>query len=361
MEILLNPFGESRIEDYSKVFEKFKLKKVDKNILSKIKKPSRFLRRGIDFAHLDLENFLDSPKKERAVVSGIKPSNIFHLGSKLAAEKIIYFQKEFKAKAFYVIADLESYVDNGIPLNEAHHIAIDNLADMLALGLNYKRSYIYKQSEEKRVMNLAYIFSRRVTNAHMKDIYGERNIGLYFAAFTQAGDILLPQLKEFGFSSVLVPVGIDQLPHILLTRDIVEKFKEFEFKRPSAIFNKFFISLKGSYKMSKRDPMSVISLNDKDEEIIEKIKKSLSGGQKTIEEHKRLGGNPEKSAAFQLLKFHFLEDDKKLKEIEEKYRKGEILDGELKEIAIEKTLKFMKRHRRKKEKMKDVAKKILEK
>ena len=43
----------------------------------------------------------------------------------------------------------------------------------------------------------------------------------------QVADILLPQIEEFGGpKKVVVPVGVDQDPHIRLTRDIAHRLNE---------------------------------------------------------------------------------------------------------------------------------------
>lgn len=363
-ENILDPFGASVITDYSKLITELGLKQIDQKILGRIKNPSRFLRRGIDFAHIDFDKFLDAFEKKQplAVMTGIKPTNEFHLGSKITAEKIIYFQKEFKAKVFYAIADLEGMIDNGLPLDMQHKIAIDNVADLLALGLDPKNAYIYKQSKEQRVMNLAYLFSRKVTTNHMKNLYGERQLGLYFAAFTQAGDILLPQLEEFGGPKVvLVPVGADQVPHIFLTRDITEKIKDqFNFIPPATIVHKFFRALNGETKMSKRDPMSMLTLNDSPEMVRKKVMNALTGGRATIEEQRRLGGIPEQSVVYELFYYHFVDDDKKVKQVYDDYKSGKLLDGEMKEECIEIINKFLENHRKRKQKMLPLARKILE-
>lgn len=360
---IVDPFGASVITDYSKLIVELGVKPVDQKILKRIKNPSRFLRRGIDFAHIDFDKFLDAFERKEpiAIMTGIKPTNEFHLGSKITAEKIIYFQKEFKAKVFYAIADLEGMVDNGLPLDVQHRIAIDNVADLLALGLNPKEAYIYKQSEEQRVMNLAYLFSRKVTTNHMKNLYGERQLGLYFAAFTQAGDILLPQLEEFGGQKVvLVPVGSDQVPHIFLTRDIVEKVKDqFNFIPPATIVHKFFRALNGEAKMSKRDPMSMLTLNDSPEMIRKKVMNALTGGQKTIELQRKLGGDPDKSVVYELYYYHFVEDDKKVQQVYDDYKAGKLLDGEIKEEIIGIINRFLEEHRKKKKKFLPLAEKIL--
>ena len=67
-----------------------------------------------------------------------------------------------------------------------------------------------------------------------------------------------------------------------------------------------------------------------------KFKRSFSGGQSTVEEHRRLGGNPEIDVAFQYLKFFFEEDDAALEEIRRGYVAGDVLSGELKSMTIEK-------------------------
>lgn len=359
---IIDPFGTSSVEDYSHLFTELGIQPL-KPLLPKIKNPSTFMRRGIDFGHQDFDKILEAVEKgqEVAVMSGIKPTAEFHLGSKMTAEKIIYFQKEFKAKVFYCVADLEAYCDNDIPLDESIQMAVDNVADILALGLDAKNAYIYRQSEEKRVMNLAYIFSKGVTMNALRGLYGKRDIGLYFSALTQAGDILMPQLPEFdGPKPVLVPIGADQSPHMFLVRDLARKFKsKFEFVLPSAIYHKFFRALTGEAKMSKRDPMSYLTLNDKPELAREKIMNTFTGGRGNVEEQRRLGGEPKKCVVYELGLFHFIEEDKKIKRIYEECKSGEKICGDCKKEMADIVVEFLKKHQKKKKKMIPKAKKIL--
>jgi len=360
---IIDPFGTSVVEDYSRLFSELGLKPITKELLERIRRPNLYLRRGIDFAHRDFDKFLAAAeaKKPIAIMSGIKPSNEFHLGSKMTAEKLIFFQKEFKAKVFYCIADLETLVDNQIPLETSHQIAVNNVADVLALGLNPKRAFIYKQSAEKRVTNMAYLFSRKITLNHLQSLYGERPLGLYFAAFAQCGDILLPQLKEFGGpKNVLVPIGVDQDSHMRLARDVVDRVKEqFAFIPPSSIYHKFFRALDGEAKMSKRNPMSVLLLNDTPELAEKKIKCCVDGGRKTAEEQRRIGGEAEKCVNYELAKFHFADDDKVLKKIYDECYGGKRLCGECKAEVAKMAVKFLKKHQQKKAKMVKTAEKIL--
>lgn len=56
--------------------------------------------------------------------------------------------------------------------------------------------------------------------------------------------------------------------------------------------------------------------------------------------------------AFQWLYYFFEPDDAKLKKIEEDYRSGKLLTGELKLILIEKVLSFLREHRERREEAK---------
>ena len=112
--------------------------------------------------------------------------------------------------------------------------------------------------------------------------------------------------------------------------------------------------------MSSSDSNSFISLTDTPKEVETKIKKyAFSGGRDTLEEHRKLGGRPEVDVSFQYLKFLFEEDDKKLAEIERKYRSGEMTTGELKTITIEKINAFLKKHQVAREKARKEIDKFL--
>lgn len=324
-------------------------------------KPS-FIRRGIVFGHRDFERIVEAINKQQpfAVMSGIKPTGPLHMGTILTLREMVFFQK-MGGTVFYCIADIEAYEDNGIPFEESEKIAIDNLADALALGLDPSRAYIYRQSREEDVKHLAFIFARAVTLSTIEAIYGVRHMGLYMSALVQAGDILLPQLKRFGGPKpTVVPVGIDQDPHIRLCRDLAHKFREkFGFILPSATYHMIIRGLDGSSKMSKRNPMSYFTLTEDLESIAFKLRNAYTGGRPTAKEQKMLGGEPEKCPIFDLYKFFFLEEDEKLLDIYSKCKNGEILCGEDKAIAIEIVTSFIKEHQRKRRTFIDKSREIL--
>jgi len=359
----LDPFGTTLIEDYERLYKEFGIQPF-KPLLSQIPDPSAAMRRGVIFGHRDFERVLEAMKEheEFAVMSGIKPTGEFHLGTLMTAREVIYFQQQ-GATAFYCIADIEAYEDNGIPLERSEKIAVGNVADLLALGFDPKRGYIYRQSREERVKNLAIAFGRGVTLATMKAIYGERHMGLYLSTLIQAGDILLPQLKEFGGpKATVVPVGVDQDPHLRLTRDIAAKFYgKYNFVLPSSTYHKLIKALDGSSKMSKRDPMSYFTLEEKPGAIAKKIANAFTGGRPTAEEQRKLGANPDICPVYDLYLFHFFERDEDVVRLyNEECRGGKILCGEDKNRLIEIVTHFVKDHQRKRRQYIDKAREILE-
>ena len=302
--------------------------------------------------------------KPFAIMSGIKPDGTFHLGNKMTADDMIFFQSlSKKATVFYAIADVEAYCDNGLSLAESSKIAIQNVADILALGLDPERAVVYRQSEEMRVMRFATIFSRGVTNNMLKAIYGERQIGLYFSALIQAGDILMPQLPEFGGPKpVLVPVGADQDPHIRLTRDLASRYNDdFKFVPPSAIYHRLELALTGGLKMSKRIPESGFTLDESPAAVSKKVLSAFTGGRDTVEEQRRLGGRPDICPVFDLYRFHFAHDDEHSQRVHDECAGGIRMCGECKQEAAGLVKEFLEQHQKKRASLMKDAQQLLEK
>jgi tryptophanyl-tRNA synthetase len=359
---VIDPFGTTVIEDYERLYQEFGIQPF-KPLLSQIADPSSAMRRGVIFGHRDFERVLDAMKSgdDFAVMSGIKPTGEFHLGTLQTAREVIYFQQQ-GAKAFYCIADVEAYEDNRIPFERSQKYALGNVADLLALGFDPKKGYIYQQSKEERVKDLAILFGRGVTLATMKAIYGERHLGLYLSALIQAGDILLPQLKDFGGPKpTVVPVGIDQDPHLRLTRDLAFKFRrKHNFIPPSSTYHKLIKALDGSPKMSKRSPMTYFTLEESPEVISKKISNSFTGGRSTAEEQRRLGANPDICPIYDLYLFHYFEHDKDVTKLYcQECKGGKILCGEDKQRLIKLVADFVKEHQRKRRQYIDKARQIL--
>ena len=360
---MLDPWGSSgptNDEDYERIKREFGIEEIDELIRQKLIR-NRFIRRKIIFGHRDLGLVLNAIEKKQpwAVMSGIKPSGSFHLGTSTTALEIIEFQK-MGGKAYYCIADIESWEDNGITYEEAEPIAVDNLADILALGLDPSpdKAYIWRQSKEPIVKDVCFKVSRLVTQNMLNAIYGEKTFGLYLSALVQTGDIVIPQIIE-GPQPVIVPVGIDQDPHIRLTRDLTRRYYK-TFFVPGATYHYLLAGIDGSEKMAKRNPNSYFTFNEPLESIEKKVKGALTGGRKNKKEQQELGGEPKNCMIYKMLMYHFEDDDAVLADEFERCVKGELMCGEHKAQCTEKVLKFIKQHQKKKEKQIDKARELLD-
>ena len=336
------------------------------------KLPSAFeenllFKRNIIFAQRDFERILKS--KNFVMMTGLMPSGKFHFGHKMVADQMIFYQ-QLGAKIYLTVADIEAYNSRNPNMKELRETAISEyLTNYVALGLDLKKCDFYFQSKRSTdgkksnaYYSLANMLARHATFNEFKAIYGEISPGKMTSALLQAADMLHPQLAEFEGKAlpVVVPVGSDQDPHLRLARDISQRIKEFNFMQLSSTYHIFLPGLKGG-KMSSSDPTSYIALTDTPEEAALKIKKyAFSGGQPTLEEHRKKGGNPEVDVAFQMLRYGLEPDDKKLEQISHDYKAGKLLSGELKQIAIEKVTAFLKEHQKKRKEAEKVVQKFIE-
>jgi tryptophanyl-tRNA synthetase len=294
------------------------------------------------------------------------------------------------------------------------------------MGLDPEKTHIYFQSMRPVVQRLGFTLGKKTNLSEFEAIYGfkgETNLAHVQAPLVQAGDILHPQLDEYGgLRPIVVPVGVDQDPHIRLCRGLAAKTNWFNVNdrkkgglritvsvmdenaavvadsksvfdsivstlkglgysdimadakhgicdipaatskdrypirmallqlersmggqgllQPSSTYHRFAIGMTGG-KMSSSMPETTIFLNEDLAKMEKKFKRSFSGGQSTVEEHRRLGGNPDIDVAFQYLKFFFEEDDAALEEVRRSYVAGDILSGELKAMTIDKAAAWL--------------------
>lgn len=355
---IITPWKVSGTIDYTKTIKEFGIHPLT-NIPDSFNNTLLF-RRKIIFGHRDFERILQAikSKKKFGMMTGLMPTGKFHIGHMILAQQMIFYQ-ELGAKIYIAVADIEAYHARNQSLDESKKNAIEEyIKNYIALGLKPKNCEIYfqsKRSKDSTKSNAYYrlqnLLPKYSTFNEFKAVYGEISPGKMFSAFLQASDMLHAQLPEFeGIMPLVVPVGIDQDPHLRLARDIAQRYKEYPFIQLSSTYHLFAPGLKGD-KMSSSDSTSFIALTDNEKEIETKIKKyAFSGGRDTLEEHRKFGGNPDIDVSFQYLRFFFEQNDKKLKDIYEDYKSGKILTGELKQITIEKINAFLKEHQKKREK-----------
>jgi len=339
MTKIIDPYGSELVEDYTKAIKDFGLEVFTPGMFPE---PNRVMRRGVVFAGRDLKIIARCIKEKKPfyALSGIMPTNEqIHLGNKIVVENLAYFQKH-GATTFILIADLEAAAARGVSLEEGRKRALEfHIPAYLALGLDPKKTIFYFQSDNKEVVHFAYEAAKKITLNEFKAIYGNADPGRIMSAVTQVGDVIYPQFKER--MPGIIPVGLDQDPHIRLARDVVNRMRKKKFFAVSSLYHKYTPSLDGSIKMSKSKPESCISLPEDPKLVCKKIKRALTGGRDTLEEHRKLGAVIEKDMVFELLKVHLIEDDAELDRIYQDYKSGKMTSGELKELACKKMTEFM--------------------
>jgi tryptophanyl-tRNA synthetase len=342
--------------DYEKLIKEFGTQEIPSSIYKKLSKAHPLLRRGVYFSHRDFDKWLTAAEsgKKVSILTGRGPSGPMHIGHLVPLIVAKSLQDLYDCEVYIPISDDEKFfVKDNLSYEQVIEFARDNILDVIALGFKPDKTFIFEDFEYTEIYKYAARIAKRMTYSTAKAAFGlkpETNIGWTFYPAVQAAHILFPQFHK-GKHLTLVPVAIDQDPFIRLTRDVAVH-KDFNFEKPCAVHAKFVPSLTGDAKMSSSGE-NVIFLSDTEKEVKTKINKyAFSGGQPTIEEHRKKGGNPEIDVSYKYLEMFFEEDDSELKKIYNSYKSGELLSGELKKILIEKINKFLKDHQEKKEKAK---------
>ncbi len=135
-------------------------------------------------------------------------------------------------------------------------------------------------------------------------------------------------------------------------REVELEFGGYAFVPPSSTYHRFMSGLQGG-KMSSSVPDSYLSLTEDPKGAAKKVKKAKTGGRMTLEEQKKLGGEPDKCSVYEMFLFHLVEDDEELAHIYTECREGSRVCGNCKALAAERTEKFLKEHQELREVAKD--------
>lgn len=219
------------------------------------------------------------------ILTGIKPTGQLTLGNYIAVLKNLPKQME-KGELFYFIADLHALT---LPIEPdvLRQNSIDLAAFYLAAGLDPNRATLFLQSDVSAHSELNSIMQNylymgelsRMTQFKDKSSKMKENaigLGLFAYPVLMACDIILYDAKT-------IPVGEDQIQHVELTRDLVNRFNNrygdvltlpnYEVRKVGARI----MSLSDpTVKMSKSDPKGDIFLKDDLNVIRKKIMSAVT-------------------------------------------------------------------------------------
>ena len=224
------------------------------------------------------------------IVSGIKPTGDLHLGNYLGMlRQAVELQNSGKYECFYMIVDLHAMTQK-FTREEMSSRTLDLAVDLLAGGIDPKKSVLFAQSQVLEHANLAWIFNCVTSMGELQRMveYKEKveeghvpNVGLFNYPVLMAADILL-------YKAEVIPVGEDQRQHVELARTIVRSFNSKfgeTFKEPKAVTTKTprVMSLSDPLKkMSKSMPAGCVFMQDVPAVIRKKIMAAVPDSERKV-------------------------------------------------------------------------------
>lgn len=398
----MNPWSNNQTVDVDRLFAEFGIEPIGE-VARRLPEVPPFMRRGVVVGHRDYGLIVDAIRNKTPfhVLTGFMPSGLPHLGHLMVMKEVVWHVRQ-GGNGYVAVADREAHAVRGISWEKCREFGKEYLKALYALGFE---GTTYYQSKNERLKDLAFEASTKVNFSEMSAIYGfgpETSLSHAMSVITQVGDILFPQL-DAGPAPTVVPVGLDQDPHIRLTRDVAYKLRMFTvedrgdhtsvrsknapqealeavsrafpgskkyaghvdvtglpvnrveetvreieiahggfgFYLPSSTYHIFMPGLQGG-KMSSSVPESLFGFYEADKSVKKKVMGALTGGRMTLEEQRRLGGEPDQCSVYLLNLFHMLEDDVELSDLRRRCESGELTCGQCKKETLERVQVFLK-------------------
>ncbi|MEM4139605.1 MAG: tryptophan--tRNA ligase [Nitrososphaeria archaeon] len=353
--------------DYDKLVRQFGTRYIDEEILNYFKKFTGeinfFLKRNFFFCHRDLDWVLKKYEEGEKfyLYTGRGPSGKVHIGHLLPWFFTKYLQDKFNVHLLFQVTDDEKFLyKDELSLPYVESMTSDNLLDIIAVGFNYKKTQIIIDTKEiKELYTIAIKIAKSITLSTVKAVFGftdSSNIGMIFFPSIQAAPCFLYSEKIGKPVPCLIPAAIDQDNFWRMTRDVAEKLGYY---KPAQIHSKFLPALNKEGKMSSSLPETAIYTTDSPEDVRRKVKNAFTGGQPTIEEQRKKGGNPYICPVYFYEQYFFEKDDKKLEDIRSGCLNGNLLCGEHKNSLISKIITFLEDFQIKREKAKNIVEKYI--
>ena len=288
--------------------------------------------------------------KEKIILTGDRPTGKLHLGHYVGSikKRLEMQDKEFK-KMYVMIADSQALTDNFSNPEKIRDSIKEIILDYLACGINPEKVTIFIQSMIPELTEYTFYFLNLVTLSRLernptvkselaqKDFNNTIPVGFLCYPVSQAADITL-------FKANLVPVGVDQLPMLEQTNEIVRKFNslygktlvECEGVLPDNENSFRLPAIDGKSKMSK-SLGNCIYLSDDSKTVYEKVMKMYTDPNHiNISDPGKIEGN----VVFTYLEVFAKDEDfkkylpefKNLEELKQAYQKGGVGDVKIKKF-----------------------------
>ena len=243
---------------------------------------------------------------KKRVLSGIQPSGNLHIGNLVGAlQNWVKLQDEYEC--YYFIADWHALTSQYADTSLLKDNVKDVLVNCLAAGLDPEKATIFTQSRVLEHAELHVLLSMITPLGWLERVpsYKEKQFEVKDKDLNTYGFLGYPLLQTADillYRANYVPVGVDQMPHLEITREIGRRFNTFYgevFPEPEGLLTKFpKVPGTDGRKMSKTYG-NCIYLSDTPKEVEKKVKTMTTDTQRV----KRTDpGDPELSPVFQLHK-----------------------------------------------------------
>lgn len=251
--------------------------------------------------------------EKRRVLSGMRPTGKLHLGNYLGAlDNWVRLQDEYRC--FFFIADWHALTTGYAESKEIPGNLMEMAADWLGAGLDPERATLFIQSKVPEHAELHVLFSMLTPIAWLERVptFKEmvEQLGIESPSYGLLGYPVLQAADILVYKANYVPVGVDQVPHIELTREIARRFNYLYgpvFPEPEAKLTEIpKVPGTDGRKMSK-SYNNAIYLSDSAEVLTAKVKPMMTD---PARKRRSDPGNPEICPVFDLHKIFTPSDDR---------------------------------------------------
>jgi tryptophanyl-tRNA synthetase len=290
------------------------------------------------------------PEKKR-ILSGMRPTGPLHLGN-LHGALANWVKMQEQYDCFFFIADWHALTSDYEDTRSISGYIRHMLIDWLSAGLSPEKSTLFIQSHIKEHAELFLILSMitpvpwlernptykdQIVQLSNKDL---STFGFLGYPVLQAADIII--YKAHG-----VPVGVDQVPHVEITREIARRFNYFYgnvFPEPESILTETPKILGIDRRKMSKSYNNAIYFSDSPDEIAASVSKMLTDPQRA---RKSDPGDPDVCNVYEFHKFY--SDSKTVDRINEECRTAKIGCVECKKIMAQNLIKALEPMREKRE------------
>jgi tryptophanyl-tRNA synthetase len=256
----------------------------------------------------------------------MRPTGPLHLGNLLGA-LANWVKLQDKYECFYFIADWHALTSDYEDTAQVHAYTREIIIDWLSAGLTPEKSTFFVQSQIKEHAELFLIlgmitpvswlernptYKEQIDQISNKDL---SNFGFLGYPILQAADIIM--YKPYG-----VPVGVDQAPHVEITREIARRFNHFYgnvFPEPELILTETPKILGIDRRKMSKSYDNAIFLSETPEQISAKVSRMITDPQRA---RRSDPGNPEVCNVFDFHKLYTRAEE--VKEIDRDFRQAKI-------------------------------------